>query len=72
MDQGLVDEIYLTLCPVVIGGRRSPTPVDGTGFVPGRFPNFRLREMRRVGHELFLHYRRTGARPTLIPGRPAP
>jgi len=31
LPEGLVDEIFLTLCPVIIGGDRSPTPVDGRG-----------------------------------------
>jgi 2,5-diamino-6-(ribosylamino)-4(3H)-pyrimidinone 5'-phosphate reductase len=55
---GLVDEIYLTLCPVIIGGARSPTPVDGRGFLPGKFPRFRLVSFRPEGSELFLHLRR--------------
>ena len=29
---GLVDEIYLTICPMVIGGSRAPTSFDGIGF----------------------------------------
>ena len=58
LDRGLVDEIYLTLCPVIVGGRASPTPVDGPGFLPARYPWFRLDGVRRRGQELFLHYRR--------------
>ena len=55
---GLVDEIFLTLCPVVIGGDSSPTPVDGIGFTPRTFPRFRLLKMSRRGAEVFLHYER--------------
>jgi riboflavin-specific deaminase-like protein len=29
--QGLVDEIYLTLCPIIFGGRQAPTLADGLG-----------------------------------------
>ncbi len=57
---GLIDEIYLTLCPVVIGGIESPSPVDGKGFSPGQFRWFSLARVRRAGGEVFLHYRRTG------------
>ena len=53
---GLVDEIYMTLCPVVIGGAGSPTPVDGAGFQPREFLKFSPVRVRRVGEELFLHY----------------
>ncbi len=59
--EGLVDEVYVTLCPVIIGGAASPTPVDGEGFVPGCFPRFRLASLRREGEEIFLHYRREAA-----------
>src|SRR5262245_33890348 len=55
---GLIDEIYLTLCPVIIGGSESPTPVDGAGFPPPQFRHFAPVRERRVGGELFLHYRR--------------
>jgi len=56
-EAGLVDEVYLTLCPVVIGGRNAPTAADGTGFSADRFRNLRLVESRRVGQEFFLRYR---------------
>ena len=55
--EGLLDEIYLTLCPVVIGGRTSPTPVDGAGFPPGHFRRYRLVALTRGREEIFLHYR---------------
>jgi 2,5-diamino-6-(ribosylamino)-4(3H)-pyrimidinone 5'-phosphate reductase len=54
--EGCIDEVFLTLCPVVIGGRSSPTPVDGDGFHPDHFPGFRLLQVRRRGGELYLHY----------------
>lgn len=57
---GLVDEVYVTLCPVVIGGRNAPTAADGAGFESGHFPRLALVESRRVGDEFFLRYRVTG------------
>ena len=56
-EAGLVDEVYLTLCPVVIGGRNAPTAADGTGFTLDSIRKLRLIESRRVGQELFLRYR---------------
>ena len=53
----LVDEIYLTICPVVIGGENAPTPVDGRGFLTRTSRPAALLSSRRVGQELFLHYR---------------
>ena len=56
--QGLVDEIYMTLCPLIIGGAGSPTPVDGAGFPPELFQRYLLVAMKRVRSEIYLHYRR--------------
>ncbi len=56
---GLVDELHLTVCPVVFGGRNAPTIADGSGF--GRLSlaaNLRLKSARRVGDEMFLVYSR--------------
>lgn len=59
---GCVDEIYTTLCPLIIGGRDAPTPVDGEGFGPARFPALRLLSVERVDDELYLRYRVAGTR----------
>lgn len=53
----LVHELYLTLAPVIFGGRRAPTLADGAGAASlidaGRL---RLRSCERAGDELFLVY----------------
>jgi 5-amino-6-(5-phosphoribosylamino)uracil reductase len=54
---GLVDEIYLTLCPLVLGGATAPTPVDGEGFLAAVAPRLQLLSTQTVGDEVFLHYR---------------
>lgn len=60
---GLVDEVYLTLCPVVIGGRTAPTSADGRGFTSDCLRRLTLIESRRVGQELFLRYRAVRSKP---------
>ena len=53
----LIDEVYLTLSPRVIGGRDVPTAVDGTGFNFADLVKLELLDHRVVGSEIFLHYR---------------
>src|SRR5690348_10668737 len=50
----LVDELHLTICPKIFGGRRAPTIADGRGF--NRLTDldqFQLKSMRQVKDELF-------------------
>lgn len=56
---GLVDELHLTICPRVIGGRQAPTIADGLGFrtLADAFP-LRLASTKRVGDELFCVFSR--------------
>jgi riboflavin-specific deaminase-like protein len=58
LEQGLVDRIFLTLVPILIGGAESPSWCEGKGFQKGKFPRFFLKESRKVGDELYLEYRR--------------
>ncbi len=54
----LVDDWYITLAPLIVGGRTAPTPCDGAGLPEGDFRRLSLVDSRREGDELFLHYRR--------------
>ena len=56
---GLVDELHLTVCPKIFGGRTAPTIAEGGGFstLP-QAANFSLKSSRRVGDEMFLVYDR--------------
>lgn len=51
-----LDELFLTVCPLVIGGTRAPTPADGPGFDADDLRRLRLLEARHVGDEVYLHY----------------
>ncbi len=54
----LIDEIHLTLAPRVLGGRASPTPMDGDPLPREAVPEFTLVELVRRGEDLFLVYSR--------------
>lgn len=58
LEKGLVDTIYLTLTPLIIGGAESPSWCEGKGFSKGRFPRFHLADCRQVAGELYLTYSR--------------
>jgi riboflavin-specific deaminase-like protein len=54
---GLVNELHLTICPKLFGGRRAPTIADGAGALElEEAARLRLKSMRRGGGELFLVY----------------
>lgn len=51
---GLVDELHLTVCPKIFGGRNAPTIADGRGFRRlARAESFRPKSIRRINDELF-------------------
>jgi riboflavin-specific deaminase-like protein len=55
--QNLVDEIYVTVCPLIFGGRRAPTLADGEGITSvDQATKLRLKSLKRMGQELFTVY----------------
>ncbi len=54
----LIDEIWLTVCPLILGGFTAPTPVTGKGFLLSEAPRLELLNVHRIDQEVFLHYRR--------------
>lgn len=58
MAADLIDELWLTVCPLFIGGDRAPTPCDGPGFSLDQAPTFTLISSQTVGNEVFLNYQR--------------
>ena len=58
MKQGLVDELYLTLCPLVFGGDTAPTAVGGEGFAFDQVPELELVDFKKANDgQIFLRYR---------------
>jgi riboflavin-specific deaminase-like protein len=59
----LVDEINLTICPMVFGGRNAPTIADGRDLPNlGLAKQFELKSFRRSGAELFTVFIRPPSR----------
>ncbi len=56
IDNGLVDELFITVAPSLLGGRDAPTAVEGEGFTMERQIRMRLLEMRREEDEIFCRY----------------
>jgi 2,5-diamino-6-(ribosylamino)-4(3H)-pyrimidinone 5'-phosphate reductase len=56
---GLVDEVHLTMCPLIFGGRDAPTLADGAGVEHlAQAARLRLVSMKRYDDGSFLVYRR--------------
>lgn len=53
----LIDEFWLTVCPLLIGGAAAPTPVEGAGFLWQQARRLELLEVETREQEVFLHYR---------------
>jgi 5-amino-6-(5-phosphoribosylamino)uracil reductase len=53
----LIDEFWLTVCPLILGGASSPTPVEGMGFDQALAPRLELISLQAKEGEVFLHYR---------------
>jgi riboflavin-specific deaminase-like protein len=55
---GVVDEVHVTVCPKVFGGRVAPTLADGSGAETlARATRLALQSARQHGDEMFLVYR---------------
>ncbi len=52
-----IDELWLTVCPLLLGGQAAPTPVGGDGFLAIAAPRLELLSAEAIAHEVFLHYR---------------
>ncbi len=57
MELDLIDELWLTICPLILGGVTAPTPVEGQGFLSQLAPRLELLAINQVGQEVFLNYR---------------
>ncbi|MDJ0619462.1 MAG: RibD family protein [Calothrix sp. MO_192.B10] len=53
----LIDELWLTVCPLILGGVTAPTPVEGQGFLTHLAPRLELLAVNKIEGEVFLNYR---------------
>jgi riboflavin-specific deaminase-like protein len=60
---GLVDELHLTICPKIFGGRHAPAIADGRGFrrLAEALP-LQIKSFKRIGNEVFTIFRRVTQR----------
>ena len=61
--EGAIDEMHVTLCPLVVGGA-APSLVDGAGFDLAQMRRLKLLAAEVEGDEVFLHYRNVRADPS--------
>ncbi len=71
-EAGAVDELFMTLCPLLVGGSEAATPFDGNGFRNDEIRKGRLLELRRRGNELYLRYRFPASTPPCCRGLDPP
>ncbi|MEB3274045.1 MAG: RibD family protein [Prochlorothrix sp.] len=57
IEQGCIDELKLTLCPLLLGGDMAPSLLRGVGFGESVAPRLQLLNLETVADEIFLHYR---------------
>jgi 5-amino-6-(5-phosphoribosylamino)uracil reductase len=63
-EQDLIDELRLTICPLIFGGSAAPTPCMGIGLAIPR--QLELIKSESIGQEIYLHYRRIQPSPNII------
>ncbi|BBA79378.1 putative riboflavin-specific deaminase [cyanobacterium endosymbiont of Rhopalodia gibberula] len=57
LEANLIDNLWLTICPLLFGGVTSPTPVEGVGFLSHQAKPLQLLTVKQIEQEIFLHYR---------------
>jgi len=57
-EAGLVDRYMVYVGSVILGGRTSPTPADGEGFLENEAYALKLTSVERLGDGVLLRYER--------------
>ncbi|ANM29763.1 hypothetical protein ABI59_09515 [Acidobacteria bacterium Mor1] len=53
----LLDELFITVAPSLLGGREAPTLLEGPGFAMADQTRLELADLTREGDEIYLRYR---------------
>lgn len=56
LEQDLLDELYVTVAPALLGGREAPTIVEGRGLPMAAQRRLRLLDVERLDDELFCRW----------------
>jgi 5-amino-6-(5-phosphoribosylamino)uracil reductase len=54
---GLIDDLWITVCPLLLGGQTAPNLIEVPGWPQATAPRFSLITCTPVNDELFIHYR---------------
>ena len=60
LEAKLLQEMYVTITPWILGGRENPSLTGGEGLVP--WTKLKIHKMKRVKEEIYLHLKVKGAR----------
>jgi 5-amino-6-(5-phosphoribosylamino)uracil reductase len=52
----LLDELWLTVCPILLGGQDAPTPIEGMGLTSEQAQQLKLLSVETIDQEIFRHY----------------
>jgi len=59
LKQGLVDDLYVFIGPMIIGGKYTPSMADGEGIAQeDELINLEIVEFKKIGNGLLVHYKR--------------
>jgi len=55
----LVDDLYVYIAPIIIGGKKTPTMTDGPGIKSeDEIISFKIVAIKNLGNGILIHYKR--------------